>query len=527
MAVQRAFYVTQGSLSVWSPGTDAPERVAVFADDDDGLHEFDVFLARFPEQTSALLVDVIEEEFAQETIPKLGIRDRNALISRRRKRKYRRTPYSLSLYQGKAGHGDDQLNILHSAISNHELLDPWLQVILRYRVPLSGVYSVPLMAPRIFRKLFHTSALALFVAPHQGSKLRQVFIRDGHLKSARLSQSPGISEDAYAQFIVTEAQRSRQYLERIRLISSMETLEVCVVADEQTARRVEKLAENELSLQFAFVDNDTAAARSSGHASLPGDRFETTYIAALFRRRQKHSYANSGENRYWIMRALRQAIIGMSTATAAVCSVLAAFYFSDAWLLQSRVDDIQLQVAQLTETFRREHEKFNPIQAGSHEMKLAVDTGDFILRNRLPVPWVMNQVGAVLGDYPEMQVRELEWLAESPPQPNQAPQRRQERQMPVAIPEVSTVGAMITADIKPFDGDMRKAFALIDQFAADLQARTRFSRAVTVEYPLNASTSAAVSGEIGVASAKFARFRIRVTYDVPGALASETQNERT
>lgn len=99
--------------------------------------------------------------------------------------------------------------------------------------------------------------------------------------------------------------------------------------------------------------------------------------------------------------------------------------------------------------------------------------------------------------------------------------------MPVAIPEVSTVGAMITADIKPFDGDMRKAFALIDQFAADLQARTRFSRAVTVEYPLNASTSAAVSGEIGVASAKFARFRIRVTYDVPGALASETQNERT
>ena len=96
--------------------------------------------------------------------------------------------------------------------------------------------------------------------------------------------------------------------------------------------------------------------------------------------------------------------------------------------------------------------------------------------------------------------------------------------MPVAVPEVSAVGAVLTADITPFDGDMRKAFARIDALASDLERMTRFSRAVTVEYPLNASTSAAVSGEVGVA-ADFARFRIRVTYDVPGVEATEGQDE--
>jgi len=524
MTVDRAFYVTQGSLSVWSPRNGVPERVAVFADDDEGLHEFDVYVAQFPQQTSAMLIDVIEEEFALETIPKLGIRDRNALIDRRRQRKYRRTNYSLSQLQGKADNSSDEHHVLHSAISNHELLDPWIQVILRHQVPLSGVYSVPLMSPTVFLKLFRTSSPALFVAPHQGKRLRQVFIKDGHLQSARLSQSPGIDDAAYAQFIVTEAQRSRRYLERIRLLSSMEILEVCVVADAETAERIEMLGEGETNTQYSFVDHDAAAARLSARAHLPADRFENVYLAALLQGRQKNSYAKSGENRYWIMRRLRQAIIGLSTGVAAGCAALAAFYFSDAWLLQSRVTEIRSQVAQLTETFRREHEKFNPIQAGSHEMKVAVDTGDYILRNRLPVPWVMNQVGAVLGDYPEMQVRELAWIAEAPPPPDNAASRRRDRQMPVAIPEVIAVGAEITADITPFDGDMRKAFARIDALAADLELRTNFSRAITVEYPLNASTSAAVSGEVGIATADFARFRIRVTYDVPG---TEVQDERT
>ena len=523
MTIERAFYITQGSLSVWTQRHGAPERVAAFSDDDEGLHEFDVYIAQFPQQSSAMLIDVIEEEFAIETIPKLGIRDRKSLIDRRRQRKYRRASYSLSQFQGRADHGTDEFAVLHSAISNHELLDPWLQVILRHQVPLSGVFSVPLMAPGIFKKLFPTKQPALFVAPHQGKRLRQVFIKDGDLKSARLSQSPGIDEDAHAQFIVTEAGRSRRYLERLRLLSGMEILEVCVVASAEMAERLEALAENETSMQFSFIDHETVARKLHARAQVPSDSLEMVYLSALFQGRQKDSYASSGENRYWIMRRLRHAIIGMSTGIAAACTALAAFYFSDAWLLQSRVSEIQSQVAQLTETFRREHEKFNPIQAGSHEMKLAVDTGDYILLNRLPVPWVMNQLGAVLGDYPGIHVRELNWLAESPPPPDQAASRRRGQQMPVLIPEIITVGAEITADIRPFDGDMRKAFSRIDQLAADLQARTDFSRAVTVEYPLNASTSAAVTGEIGVASSDYARFRIRVTYDLA---ALEDPDER-
>ncbi len=526
MTVQRTFYVTQGSLCIWIREGGVLSRLATFPDDDEGLREFDAYLGELPEQASALLVDVIEEEFGMDTIPRLAARDRKALIERRSARKFRNTPYRIADYQGRANKGDDEFTVLLSAISNQELLDPWLQIILKHKTPLCGVFSVPLMAPDIFGKLVDRTAPTLLVASHQGNRLRQVYLKDGRLCSARLSRSPRVGEDAYAQFIVTEAERSRRYLERVRLLGIMESLNVCVVAEPETAARIVELGAAQSSTTFTCIEPETVARKTCQAPFADIGHIETIYLAALFDRRPKHSYATSGETAYWNLRRLRHAIIGGAAAIAAVCSVCAAVLFSDTWLLSKQVDDIQSQLAQLSETFRRENEKFDPIKADSQEMKLAVDTGEFILENRLPIPWVMNQVGAVLGEYPEIQVRKLEWLAESRVAEGQAPRRSGNRPMPQPITRIDEVGAVLTAEIAPFDGNMRGAFARIDELAADLQDRTDFSRVITIEYPFNASPSAAVSGEIADSgAADIARFRIRVSYDVPASHSGEVNNE--
>ena len=515
--VQRVFYVTQGSLRVWLPGA-AGKRVAMrFSDDDTGLREFDRYLALYPDMSSAMLIDVIEEEFAHDSIPKLGQRDRNALIQRRGQRKFRRTPYRVSIYQGMPGRKDNEFGVVHSAISNHELVDPWLQIILEHKTPLSGVYSVPLMTPRIARRLFRCNDAVMFVAPHQGTKLRQVFLRDGAIQSARLSQGPGIEDEDFAKFVVTEVMRSRRYLDRTRLISNMETLKVCVVASEATAERIRALVASDSADQYRFL-TPKAATRKLGQKKLhAADHFEEVFLSAVAKSQPKHSYATAGEDRYWKMRRLRSAIIGSAFVTATACSVIAAALLSDVWGLRNRIATIQSQVEFLAETFRRENDRFDPIKADSHEMQLAVDTGDYLLANRVPVPWVMNQLGAVLGDYPDIRLQELNWLAETPPDPNPRPQRR-DVSAPVSVPVTSGVSAIITADIEPFDGNMRHAFSRIDALAADIERRTHFDRANAIEYPFDANTSSAVSGEIlSRPGDQTARFRLRVYYALPDA----------
>ncbi len=525
--VQRIFYVTQGSLRVWLPGA-AGRRVAMkFSDDDRGLREFDRYLSLHPDMTSAMLIDVIEEEFALDSIPKLGQRDRNALIQRRGQRKFRRTPYRVSIYQGTPGRREGEFSVIHSAISNHELVDPWLQLILAHKTPMSGVYSVPLMTPRIAKRLFPVKDAVMFVAPHQGTKLRQVFLRDGAIQSARLSQGPGIEDEDFAKFIVTEVMRSRRYLDRSRLISNMETLNVCVIASEETAGRIRSLVDSNSTDQYRFL-TPRAATRKLGQRKLhAADHFEDVFLSAVAKSRPGQSYANAGEDRYWKMRRLRGAIIGSAFVTAAACSVVAAVLLSDVWGLRNRISSIQTQVEFLAETFRRENDRFDPIKADSHEMQLAVDTGDFLLSNRVPVPWVMNQLGAVLGDYPDIKLQELIWLAETPPDPNPQPQRR-DVAAPVRVPVTSGVSAVITADIEPFDGNMRHAFSRIDALAADIKRRTTFDRADAIEYPFDANTSSAVSGEIlSRPGSQTARFRLRVYYALPDASEQERNSDES
>ncbi len=517
MIVNRTFYVTQGSLSVWMNGEHGLVETTVFADDDAGLRQFDAYLGDVPETPSAMLIDVIEEEFSLDAIPKLGWRDRSALLRRRCQKKFRRTPYRLSQVHGKNPRNADEIDILHSAISNHELLDPWLQIILRHRTPLAGVYSVPLLAPDIFRRLGASNREVLCIASHQGDKLRQVFLSGGHLRSARLTQSPSPQDKAYPQFIVTEAVRSRRYLERLRLLGGMQVLEVRVVADEETAAKVSELVASNDAMDFSYIDPAEASDKLQVRAPVAADRFEEIYIASVQRRRAKHSYARAGEDRYWTMRRMRQALIGGTAALAAACSVAAAVLASDAWFLRGRVVEIQSQLTQLSETFRRENERFNPIQADSHEMKLAVDTGDFILDNRVPVPWVMNQLGAVMGGYPEVNLRELRWEVEVPTS-DRPPPRRGERAMPIPVHPVDTVNAVVTAEFAPFDGNMRRAFDRIDALARDLEEKTDFSHAMVVEYPFNNSPNASISGEISKDNPlEVARFRLSLSYRVPGS----------
>ncbi|MCH9695692.1 MAG: hypothetical protein K0U72_14350 [Gammaproteobacteria bacterium] len=519
----RIFYVTQGSLCVCLHGKGGEQSLTEFADDDQGLREFDAYIATSFDLPSAILIDVIEEEFSLDSIPKLGMRDRNALIRRRCERKFRRTPYRTSMLQGKSPRNPDEFTVVHSAISNHELVDPWLQVLLRYEVPLSGVYSVPLMVPRLHRRLFPAAANAMFVAPHQANKLRQVFLANGQLRSARLSQSPGVDSDDYAQFVVNEALRSRRYLERNRMLGSMDPLNVCVIADSAVAERITASVSSDDVNQFEFLDPDTAA-RKLGHRALrTADRFEEVFLTVASRIRPKQNYAASGENRYWVMQKVRSSIVGAVVATAATCSIAAALMLSDVWSMRNNITEIQSQVEFLSATFRQENEKFDPIKADSHEMQLAVDTGDYILSNRVPVPWIMNQLGAVLGDYPDVRIQELRWAVDAPVDENPRQQRRGDAPQPVPVPALTAVSAVLTADIEPFDGNMRRAFARIDELASDLRTRTHFDRAIAVEYPFDASTSAAVSGEIaGESRENAARFRLRVSYDLETDNSGET-----
>jgi len=513
MAVHRIFYVTQHDLLVYQQRRGEFEQSYCFDRSEDGLRAFSSYLDGSSQQASMMLIDVIEEEFFADSIPRLGLRDRKALIERRVLRKFPRTPYRLGHYQAAKQRRKNSHDAMYSAVSNPELLDTWLQILATHKTPLSGIHSVPLLGVDLLAKLFTASSNALFMTLHQGNMLRQIFVRDGYSKSARLSKSPDVSDPAFGEFIFAEVLRSRRYLERNRLLSAIEDIDIYLVTDQKTADLILASDQGTMPLKIHFVDPATAA-RSVGLSVTPEcDHLEFLYLAMLSRGKRHASYALKSESRYFRLHRLRHAIVGVSLAASVACCAVAGVNLVDGFFLRSASAATDKQIQQITETLQRENESLAPVRVNSHEMKLAVDTGDYILQNRLPVSWVMQEIATVLGEFPQVQIDELNWLA-LPPNDTQvvaARQRPGDRPMPVSIPALTSISVELSAQILPFGGDMRDAFAMIDRLVASLQENTAFRQVQPTEYPLDASPTSAISGEVirgGID--RSAHFRLRL-----------------
>lgn len=514
MAIRRFFYVTQDALEVWSRERSSLQKDIRFPSTDDGFAGFRGFLQSAPQTPSLMLVDVIEEEFVVDSVPKMGHRDRAALMQRRLERRFPRTHYRRTIRQGRGGEGEE-VPVLHCAISNHELLDPWIDIIVGSRSPLVGIISVPMLCSRLLSRFRRQTDNAMFLTHHQGDKLRQVFMRDGHLKSARLSQAPPPDDPAYGQYIVTEISRSRKYLERARLLRGDDELHVFMIADRRTADDIVAGNDGKVPMQLHFVDPLKAKLAAGLAGELERAHQEALYLSICARWRPAFSYARRGETTYSRLLRLRNATVGTAVAASVACAIASGVLLADGLYLRDASASIRMQIDRMVETFRRENEEFRPFKATSHEMKLAVDTGDYILGNRLPVAWVMTELGRVLADHPGMQIDELSWQLDAAQPEADARRRPGDAPAPIVVPVMTAVSAEITGQVRPFDGDLRDAFRRIDRLAAALQAQTAFDSVVAVEYPIDARPQVSLSGEVaGDKHERRAQFRLRLSLSI-------------
>ena len=503
--MRRVFYVTQERLSVWSVQRGAVREGPGFASDAHGVEEFSRFLRSTADHSARILVDVIEEEFSVGSVPQLPRRDRNALLERRLSRKYSRTPFRLAAaHRGELENGEQR--VVYCAVSNDELLTPWLAAIQAARVPLAGITSVPLLARQVWRSTADLTGNALFISQHQRTKLRLVYLRDGELTSARLSRVPLLDSEDYPRQVAAEVQKSRRYLERARLLRPGESLAACFLADEDTVKLI--AAHNQDgNLRLKAVDPQSIAKATRMAAPPPADRAEAAYILAAARLRRRQDYAPQEVTRHHRLHLVRRAAIAALVVGALSAALVTGLKFSNSLELGRAVAGMREQTERMELTFRREHEEFSSTQAESQEMKAAVDAGDFILANRVPVDLVMRELGAVLGDFPELHIAGVEWQIDGYTDSTLSTAA----QTPQELKPVDSLTAELYGEIRPYDGDLRQAFEVVARLVNALTSRSRFDDVQAIEYPLDARPQASVAGElVGAGSGRVAPFRLRL-----------------
>ena len=172
----------------------------------------------------------------------------------------------------------------------------WLDVLSEAGARLSGVYSVPLLAPALAARLGVRGGRALVVTANS-TGLRQCYVEDGRLRFARLERTADMSPDALAAFVRVETLRLAQYLTTLRALPREgPPVQVLVVAPAAQRAAFEQALVSDARLAFHTVVIDEAARKVGIKQLPPGAAGEQLFLHLALRHPPKEQFAR-GEDR--------------------------------------------------------------------------------------------------------------------------------------------------------------------------------------------------------------------------------------
>ncbi len=234
--MKRLFYFTGYRLNVshWKGGKLV--GASSFEPTDSGLYQFRNYLLQTKNISSKFLVDVIEEDFRNEKIPHVGSKDRHSVVSRVIDRYYRSSQdycYSEVIGREKGGRKDDI--VLLGAMTNPQLIQPWISIIDECEVPLSGIWTLPLISIKLLKTIKATSGVVLLISQQVNSNIRQTLFRDGKLKSSRQSIINQNKSDisGMGALVAPEVDRTIDFLRAQNLIAANEVINIHILGSNE------------------------------------------------------------------------------------------------------------------------------------------------------------------------------------------------------------------------------------------------------------------------------------------------------
>jgi len=327
-----------------------------FDPSDGGYSKFDDYIKKTKEIPTRFLVDIIEEDFKQDTIPLVRGKDRRHLLQRTIDRLFRGSDYTAMLSQGKNKENKHKEVVLFSALTNPGLMKPWINKLESAGVPFIGIWSVPMMSHMLLKHLKEKSKSILLISQQVPSSLRQTFFSDGKLVFSRLSKVKYDLREvndamSYAILLANEIEQTERYLTNQRLIGFHEKLSVCCLVRGEFAKDITVYLEPTEELEYRIYSIEKLE-KKLGYKTKPASQFSEKLFSRLCYqhspRKDHYSMAKERQNynEYCVSRLLFKTCI-----SSILCTMLASMFFVfDGIQLKDEASDI-LKVSNNKNTF--------------------------------------------------------------------------------------------------------------------------------------------------------------------------------
>jgi hypothetical protein len=391
----------------WLGGTLAHE--AAFPPTETGWRQFAHYLAQNAGSRFSLLANVADEEFQIETIPYLRGADRQRVVERRLAQAFFGPSLTTAISLGHEKNRRKDERLLLAALGRLDFFQPWLDGLRATDAALSGIFSLPLLAPSLIRKLRLSPDPCLLLSV-QDKSLRQSFLEKGELRFSRLTLLHGTDDvGGVAQDFAAEAGKLQQYLSSQRLIERGQTLVAYVLAHPGMFEALRMACVDTPMLRFELLDI-TACARRIGLKNPPQDAHaERLFLHLLATDPPRMQFAGEELRHGFHLAQARSLLRGTGALALAACLSLSGSYLFDAQRIARDVDALRNEAALARHRYESLVETFPSVPVDHDTLGKALDR--YLAEERrsvLPGPFY-REISRALEAEPAIEIDRLDW----------------------------------------------------------------------------------------------------------------------
>ena len=380
-----------------------------FTNDVSGHTALGSLLNKYPKATCYLLVDLVEEDFRSESVPHVSSKDRKDIVDRKFEQFYRNTPFRHAqiLYREQDGRRDDVT--LFSALTNPDLISPWLDVMLEHEASIAGIYSVPLVSKQLVSHIPSSHLLLISWQKHSG--LREIFYRDGHISFSRLT--PLVDSDVITKSLQIELNRTYKYLSSLSLLPVDQPLDVCIVCSKDDKKKLQEILRDSDNLRYITEDIDVLADRVGLKVAHDNSDATPLLLHLLGRRSPANQYAIADYMHFHDLWKAKSLLKITMAAAAMICVAWSGINLWEASGLHQDIKSIHTMKVSIKAQESRIEADYPRFPVSVDRMKAGVSVIQKISASALLPKQFLTKISQKLESFPMIQVNSLSWRVAS------------------------------------------------------------------------------------------------------------------
>jgi hypothetical protein len=512
MPSRQLLYVTAEGQWLYRSVRNELELEAQFPSEESGIDAFREYLRGHEGALWSIVADVAGEDFHEEQIPLLRGADREAVVQRRLAQRYRDPRLATALSLGTVQGGERRNErLLLASFTNTQKFVPWLDALEESGVKLSGVFSVPLLAPALATRLGVRSGRAFIVTATRAG-LRQSFVEDGKLRFSRLERTGEMVPQALAMFVRSETLRLAQYLVTLRVLPREGgPVQVLVIAPPGQRAAFEQVLQSDARLVFRTLDGSQAEASVGLRRKPAVAAGEALYLHLAAKHPPREQFASTSERRRYTIWQLQRAVVAAGVVAFTACALFAGAKWLDVSDARSRAELQSAEARRAAEAYQRITATFPVTQTSSENLRAAVVEFTRIAQHSSAPERIFTHVSRALEEFPQFEIDSLSWSVGRPGERREARAAAPKPEAQAEVAETVEVSGRVNATQK---NDYRGISARVQRFAEMLGSSGY--QVTRTQLPFDITSEGTMTGDVGAGdSSEAPRFTIVVTRRLP------------